>query len=127
MQRRFARPRSQGAALVLAGACTAAAATTSGDGAWAIAGRQGLVRLVIVPAGAERDRAAYTRQIERLCEPERSCFLNFYSNSTGAPLAVPLPDAIGQEATALFRRSAKNGTETFQWSCRLQQQEQFCF
>ena len=74
-----------------------------------MAGQQGLVRFVIAPRDQARDRAAYDRQIQLLCEPDRTCFLNFYTNSTGAPLAVPLPDAIDHEATAVFRRSAKRG------------------
>lgn len=94
---------------------------------WMVAGQQGLVRLVIVPAGQGADRAAYDAQIARLCEPERTCFLNFYANSTGAPVEVPLPDAIAREATAIFRRSAKQQAELFRWSCRLQVGREDCF
>lgn len=97
------------------------------DEAWAVAGQQGLVRYVIVPAAQARDMEAYTRQVQRLCEPERTCFLNFYTNSSGATVAMPLPDAIANEATATFRRSAKNGAERFQWSCRLQMPQAGCF
>lgn len=111
------------AALSLAGAGAALAA----DEPWAVAGQQGLVRLVIVPPALARDAAAYARQIERLCEPDRSCFLNFFTNSTGAPLAVPLPDAIGHEATAVFRRSTKQGAELFRWACRVQVDAENCF
>ena len=92
-----------------------------------MAGQQGLVRLVIVPADQSRDADAYLRQVTRLCDPERTCFLNFYTNSAGAPLAVPLPDAIAAEATATFRRSKKNGAERFQWSCRMKMPQQECF
>ncbi len=97
------------------------------DAPWPVAGQQGLVRFVIVPPELARERAAYIRQIETLCEPERTCFLNFYTNSSGAVLAVPLPDAIDKEATAVFRRSAKQGAERFQWSCRMKQAEEGCF
>ncbi|MFM2067119.1 MAG: hypothetical protein RLZZ584_2028 [Pseudomonadota bacterium] len=90
-------------------------------------GQQGLVRVVIVPAGEATDRAAYAREIARLCEPERTCFLNFHTNSHGAALQLPLPDAIEREATATFRRSAKNGAERFWWSCRLQVPGESCF
>lgn len=103
--------------------CGAAAA----DGDWTVAGQQGLVRTVIVPAAQAADRAAYAREIARLCEPERTCFLNFHTNSTGAALTMPLPDAIAHEATAVFRRSAKNGTERFQWSCRMKVAPNDCF
>jgi hypothetical protein len=95
--------------------------------AWPVAGQQGLMRFVIVPQGQARDRAAYEREIQRLCEPDRTCFLNFYTNSTGAPVAVPLPDSVDREATATFRRSAKQGAERFMWSCRMQQVADACF
>lgn len=102
-------------------------AAPAADAGWTIAGQQGLVRTVIVPAEQATDRAAYLREIERLCEPERTCFLNFHTNSTGAALTMPLPDAVAHEATAIFRRSAKNGAERFQWSCRLKVAPDDCF
>jgi hypothetical protein len=108
-------------------ACTAPALHAAPGEPWPVAGQQGLVRFVIAPRDLARDRAAYDRQIHLLCEPDRTCFLNFYTNSTGAPLAVPLPDAIDHEATAVFRRSAKRGADTFRWSCRLQIPQEDCF
>jgi hypothetical protein len=113
--------------LALLLACTAPALHAAPGEPWPVAGQQGLVRLIIVPGDQARDRAAYDRQIQLLCEPDRTCFLNFFTNSTGAPLAVPLPDAIDHEATAVFRRSAKRGTESFRWSCRLQIPQEYCF
>lgn len=110
-------------ALLLVFGCAAAAA----EPPWIVAGSQGLVRMVIVPPEQAGDREAYARHIAALCEPERTCFLNFYTNTGNAPLAVPLPDAIGEQATALFRRSSKNGVETFQWSCRMRKPEPPCF
>lgn len=104
----------------------AAGAALAADEPWPVAGQQGVVRLVIVPQAFEKDADAYARQVARLCEPERTCFLNFYTNSSGAPLAVPLADAIANEATATFRRSMKNGAERFMWSCRMKLQEP-CF
>jgi len=105
-----------------------AAAGCQADGAaWQVVGQQGLMRFVIVPAEQARDRDAYVRQIKRLCEPDRTCFLNFYTNSTGAPLAMPLPDAVDREATAVFRRSSKQGAESLRWSCRMQLPEDNCF
>jgi hypothetical protein len=113
-------------ALALAAAlCTALAGAA--ESAWPVAGQQGLVRYVIVPAEQARDGEAYLRQVARLCEPERTCFLNFYTNSTGADAVVPLPDAIAAEATATFRRSMKNGAERLLWSCRLKMPQQECF
>jgi len=79
--------------------------------AWPVAGQQGVLRFVIVPTELARDRAAYARQIELLCQPGQTCFLNFYTNTAGAALTVPLPDAIDHEATAVFRRSMKQGAE----------------
>ena len=35
--------------------------------------------------------------------------------------------AIDREATAVYRRSAKQGAERFQWSCRLQVSQEPCF
>jgi hypothetical protein len=94
---------------------------------WPVAGQQGLVRFVIVPAPLAADREAYRGQTQLLCEPERTCFLNFYTNTSGAAVAVPLPDAIDKEATAVFRRSAKQGAEKFMWSCRMKFAGEPCF
>lgn len=117
--------RRAAALLLLFGA--AALAHSADDAAWPVAGRQGVLRFVIVPEQAARDPAAYAQQIERLCGPAPTCFLNFYTNSTHAPLAVPLPDAIAHEATAVLRRSAKRGMEGFRFACRLQTGDASCF
>lgn len=117
-----------GVAVLAGAAALAPTATLAADtDTWPVAGQQGLVRYVIVPAARAADPAAYERQIATLCDPERTCFLNFYTNSTGAPVAVPLPDAIASEATATFRRSMKNGAERFMWSCRLKVVGKDCF
>lgn len=95
---------------------------------WPVAGQQGVVRNVIVPEAQARDREAYRRQILLLCgEGDRTCFLNFFTNSTGAPLAVPLPEAIASEPAAMYRRSNKQQGEFFRFSCRLQLDPQGCF
>lgn len=94
---------------------------------WALAGRQGKIMLVIVPATQAGERAAYDRQIAALCAGEETCFVNFFTNSTNAPVAVPLPDAIDHEATAVLRRSAKQGVDSFRWSCRLKKLDGDCF
>lgn len=95
--------------------------------AWTIAGRQGIILQVIVPAGLARDMAAYRQQIETLCAGKETCFVNFFTNSTAAELTIPLPEAITQEATAVVRRSGKNGVEGFRWSCRMAMPEPGCF
>lgn len=94
---------------------------------WSKVGNQGLVQLVIVPLDEARNQGLYERAVMSLCEPERTCFLNFYTNSTNATAAVPLPDAISNEATATFRRSAKNGVSIFMWSCRMKVADRECF
>lgn len=111
-------------AWVAAALCGTAAAA---EERWPVAGQQGLVRYVIVPVAQEKDADAYQQQIARLCEPERTCFLNFYTNRSGAEVSVPLPDAIANEATATFRRSMKNGAERLQWSCRMKMPQEGCF
>lgn len=95
--------------------------------AWQEVGRQGVVRIVIVPVELTRDKQAYYRQIVALCGTAESCFINFYTNSTGAPLTIPLPDAIAHEAVATYRRSAKRGSEVMSFSCRLALDEPNCF
>ena len=95
--------------------------------AWDVAGRQGLIQVVIVPMAQARSRDAYSKQVALLCKPEATCFINFYTNSTGAPVSVPLPVAISNEPTAIFRRSAKQGAESFRWSCRMGSDEGNCF
>lgn len=94
---------------------------------WTVVGRQGLVQVVVVPTARVTDRAAYDAQITRLCPPEQTCFVNFYANKAGVPLALPLPDEVMNQPTATFRRSMKNGAERFQWACRVQPGEQGCF
>lgn len=118
------RPCLAAAALALALVCSlpAAAETT-----WTVVGRQGLMQVVIVPREQAADLAAYRAQVPRLCAPDTTCFINFFTNSTGAAPALPLPDAIAAEATARFRRSTKNGVEVFQWSCRMGQGTPDCF
>jgi len=113
--------------LVLLAALAAPTVGAAPDDPWPLAGQQGIVRSVIVPMDQARERAAYARQIRLLCEPAQTCFLNFYTNSTGAPLSMPLPDAISNESTAAFRRSAKQGAEVFRWNCRLQIPKEDCF
>jgi len=119
-------PRLMCAALGFSAAALATAQMPAAA-SWEVAGRQGLMQFVIVPAGLAGDRDAYTRQVALLCQPQMSCFLNFFTNSTGAPLAMPLPDAIAKEPTALFRRSTKQGAELFRWSCRMGKDEGNCF
>jgi hypothetical protein len=94
---------------------------------WTVAGQQGLVRFIIVPMEQAVDERAYEREIVKLCDPERTCFLNFYTNSKSAPLTVPLPDAIADESTATYRRSMKNGVQMFTWSCRMKIPGKDCF
>lgn len=94
---------------------------------WAVAGRQGVIQVVIVPTDQARDREAYAQQIGLLCQPQATCFINFFTNSTGAEAAVPLPDAISHEATAVFRRSVKQAGEYFRWSCRMGLDAGNCF
>ena len=113
------------AALVACALPAAAAAPAAKD--WTLAGRLGLMQFIVVPEASARDRDYYTRVIEQSCGKEETCFLRFFTNSTGATPAVPLPDAILAEPTALFQRSIKQAREQFQWSCRLQLAEANCF
>lgn len=117
-------PRSLAATFT---AALAAGTAVAAPEPWTVAGRQGMILQVIVPVAQAKERSAYQQQIEALCRGQETCFVNFYTNSTGAPLALPLPDAIAQEPTAVLRRSAKQGTEGFRWSCRLALPEPNCF
>jgi hypothetical protein len=112
--------------LALLGAFGSGAAQSL-PGGWTLAGRQGIIRMVIVPAAQAQDRAAYDPPIAALCKGQETCFINFFTNSTNAALAVPLPDAIDKEATAVLRRSAKQGVDSFRWSCRMKKPEADCF
>lgn len=97
------------------------------DEAWQVVGELGRLQVVILPEARARDVSAYERQIARLCVPGQTCFINFHTNSTGAPPALPLPEAISREVTARFRRSMKGGREMMEWSCRLQLPDLPCF
>jgi hypothetical protein len=96
--------------LVTAANCASSGAVFAAEAdTWSVIGEQGVARYVLVPSEQASDPAAYERQIARLCDPRSTCFINFYTNSTGAPLGMPLPDAIAREATAIYRHSMKNG------------------
>jgi len=117
---------------LLVGALPASAVATTepartGNAGWQVVGRQGIVRIVIVPVQDAADPAAYAREIEQLCEEGQTCFLNFYTNSRNAPLSVPLPEAISSEAVAMFRRSMKAGAEMMQYACSLKIPNAKCF
>jgi len=94
-------------------------ASAAEDEPWQVVGNQGLLQVVIVPRAKATEVTAYRAQIAKLCPPDRTCFINFFTNASGAKATLPLPDAIAAEATARFRRSAKNGAEVLQWNCRL--------
>lgn len=129
--------RAAAAATVLLGAVPAlqaqAAPAPAGSAAsapvepWVVVGRQGVMLHVIVPTALARDEPAYERQLPLLCEPERTCFINFYTNSTNAPLTLPLPDVIEHEFTAIYRKSVKRASEGIRFSCRLQVDPTNCF
>lgn len=122
-------PRHPCAALkLLLGALAASfCATAAAAQEWPLAGRQGMILFVIVPTAMATDRAAYERQIERLCGSRETCFVNFYTNSKNVPVSLPLPDEIFQEPAAVLRRSGKQQVDAFRWSCRLGQSEPACF
>jgi hypothetical protein len=113
--------------VLVAAALLAPLLASAAEPGWTVAGRQGLVRHVIVPTAQATDEAAYHRQIDSLCGADETCFLNFYTNTTGAEVALPLPDAIANETTATWRRSMKNGARLFTWSCRLKVPDKPCF
>lgn len=94
---------------------------------WQRAGALGMMQLVVVDAARARDEALYRDAIEALCPSQGTCFLRFFTNSSGAALAVPLPDAIASEPAAIYSRSSKRGNEVFQWSCRLAPAAGNCF
>jgi bacteriorhodopsin len=85
--------------------------------AWQVAGTLGMMQFVVVSESRVKDRAVYDEAIAALCQS--TCFLRFFTNSANAALSVPLPDAILAEPAAMYQRSAKQGNEIFQWSCRL--------
>jgi hypothetical protein len=105
----------------------AAAGAGAVDEAWPVAGRQGIIQFVIVPVAMAKNHEAYQQQIQRLCGSQDTCFINFYTNSKGVPVAMPLPDEIFQEATAVLRRSGKQQVDSLRWSCRVDPSEPTCF
>lgn len=95
--------------------------------AWQLAGNLGMLQFVVVSEARARDRALYDEAIAALCPPAATCFLRFFTNSTGAPLSMPLPDVVLAEPAATYQRSAKQANELFQWSCRLGMPGGNCF
>lgn len=104
--------------LALPGFALAQAQPSSGPG-WRVAGSLGLLQFVVVSGDRIRQREFYDEVIAARCPPDVTCFLRFITNSSGAPVAMPLADAILAEPAASFQRSAKQNNEVFEWSCRL--------
>lgn len=104
--------------LALPGLAQAQAQTSSGPG-WQVAGSLGLLQFVVVSGERIRQREFYDEVIAARCPPDTTCFVRFFTNATGAPVALPLADAILAEPAASFQRSAKQSNEVFEWSCRL--------
>jgi hypothetical protein len=94
---------------------------------WQVAGRLGLMQFIVVPEASARDGRYHRAIVDELCDREDTCFLRFFTNSTGAQMAFPLPDAIMNEPTVMFQRSAKHRREQFQWACRLDMADGNCF
>jgi hypothetical protein len=108
-------------ATLLALALALAASTVGAADAppWQHAGRLGLVQYLVVPVALASDRKLYERAVIEICPERGTCFLRFFTNSTGAAITLPLPDAIAHEPTVIFQRSDKRAAEDFRWSCRL--------
>lgn len=113
--------------LLLCAALGAAVPAQAGEPAWQPAGSLGMLQFVVVSEARARDRALYDEAVAALCPAGATCFLRFFTNSAGVPLSMPLPDAVLAEPTAMFQRSAKQGNELFQWSCRLAMPGGNCF
>jgi hypothetical protein len=106
-----------GLGLVLWAGAAGSQPAASGGGAWQLSGSLGMLQFVVVAEARARDRSVYDEAIAALCQS--TCFLRFFTNSANAPVSVPLPDAILAQPAAMYQRSAKQGNEIFQWSCRL--------
>lgn len=119
------------AAAVLAGGAAMAAADSPAASVtaetWTVMGRQGIVKMVLVPVDQAKNFPAYEHQIALICGEEVNCFLNFYTNSKSIPVVMPLPDEISSEVTATYRKTYKKGIPTFVWSCRMQMIADSCF
>lgn len=117
------------ASLVLAPAFAADEpnAPAGGDRPWTVVGRMGIVLYVIVPSERAGDRGFYDEIVAGECATIPRCFMRFFTNSAGAPVELPLPDAIQHEATALYQRSDKRGGEDFRWACRMRISTTDCF
>lgn len=120
--------RRTAAIVIAASTClTLAAAPAKAASDWQLVGRLGKAQYIVVPESHARDRAYYERVIAEACPDRGTCFLRFFTNTQAAPLGLPLPDAIQNEATLIFSRSAKMAAEELRWSCRLQVPEGSCF
>ena len=97
------------------------------ESSWTVMGHQGIVLMVLVPLDQAKDEAAYQHQISLICGEQINCFLNFYTNSRNAEVAIPLPDEIAHEVTATYRKTYKKGVPLFTWSCRMQMIADSCF
>lgn len=113
------RPQTPTPLLLAIGCATTVLAASGDSDKWQVAGQLGLLKFIVVPETAAKDRTYYDQAIKELCSPDDTCFLRFFTNSQHAALGIPLADAIEKEPTAMFQRSAKQQREMFQWSCRM--------
>ena len=100
--------------------------TTLPDGS-IVAGNLGMMQFVIVPLGKSKNLEFYKNTIKQLCEDKKTCFLNFFTNSTNQKISFPLNDKILSEPTLMFKKSAKHQNTSFEWSCRLNLAVKNCF
>lgn len=92
-----------------------------------IAAQMGIMQFVIVPLKYGKHKAFHVETIKILCPVNKTCFLNFFTNSKNAEISSPLNDSILNEPTLIYRRSSKHQNATFQWSCRLKLAITTCF
>jgi len=100
--------------------------TTLPDGS-IVAGSLGIMQFVIVPLGKSKNLEFYKSTIKQLCKNKKTCFLNFFTNSTNQKISFPLNDKILAEPTLMFKKSAKHQNTSFEWSCRLNLAVKNCF
>ena len=94
---------------------------------WEFVATQGLMKIVVIEKQREGSRETYQDAIDHLCQPNKYCLLNFWSEKNFVPKKFPMSDAEADAKVAQFIRNPNTNFEQFLWNCRIRNDPKECF
>lgn len=88
------------------------------SGGWKLNGSQGLVRIVVIDKGQEKNQAIYRAAIEDICKSMPICQVLFWVEGTGAPKSLPMSDAQTGTQMANWNQNSNTGLRELLLSCK---------